>query len=518
MPAVAPKDAPVAAPDSVREAPLLAVRPADEGESTPWIWMIALMVAATVLRVIALDQQLWYDEIVTVVNSVRKPLATILTTYTTQNQHTFYSILARLSVVAFGEQRWALRLPAVWFGIASVPALYFFGRLVASRREALLASAVMVFSYHHVWFSQNARGYTAMLFFTLLTSYLFVRGAQRDTWGIWVSYAVAMALGLYTHLTMGFVAAGHGVVYLWLVAERYRRAARFPKSAVRPLVGFLLAGLLAGICYLPMGTQLVSRSVGQAGPSVHWEWKNPLWLVLETLRGLKVGAGGSSVALALAGLMALTGLVSYWRRNRYVVALMLLPCFITGAVMLVLEHNLWPRFFFFALGFAFLLLLRGGMAWAEAAALRLGRESRAGLLWGTALGILMVVASAATLPPAYRYPKQDFVGAMRLVDTERRADEPVVTVGLTSFAYRQYFGRDWREIETPGDLDALRAQGHRVWMVYAFPIYLQGRYPEIWKEIQSEFVTVHVFRGTLVDGEIYVCQAGAGTPAPQAAR
>jgi mannosyltransferase len=477
-----------------------------------------LMVLATVLRVIALDQQLWYDEIVTVVNSVRKPLGAILTTYTTQNQHTLYSILARICVVVFGEQRWALRLPAVVFGVASVPALYFFGRLIVSRREALLASALMVLSYHHVWFSQNARGYTGLLFWTLLTSYLFVRGAQQGKRGIWAGYGIAMALGLYTHLTMGFVALGHALVYLWIVAIHLRRSARVPKSAMPPILGFLLAGLLTAALYLPMASQLVSHSVGQAGPAVQWEWKNPLWLLLETVRGLKMGAGGSSVALVFAALMGLTGLVSYWRKNRYIVGLMLLPCFITGGTMLVLEHNLWPRFFFFALGFAFLFLLRGAMVWADVAARRIGNEAQAGLRWGTALGVLMVIGSAATLPPAYRYPKQDFVGAMKLVDTERRGEDSVATVGLTSFAYGRYFGRDWREIETPADLEALRAQGHPVWLIYAFPIYLQARYPEIWKEIQSDFVTVRVFRGTLAEGEIYVCQAVARPPAPQALR
>ena len=144
----------------------------------PWNWLAGLTLLAAVLRAIALDQQLWYDEITTLVDSVRRPLAIIVTTYTSQNQHTLYSILARVSIVLFGEHPWALRLPAVLFGVASIPALYFYARLATSRREALLACALLTVSYHHVWFSQNARGYTAMVFWTLLTTYFFIRGAR----------------------------------------------------------------------------------------------------------------------------------------------------------------------------------------------------------------------------------------------------------------------------------------------------------------------------------------------------
>src|SRR5262245_6487943 len=55
------------------------------------------------LRWIGLGAGLWYDEIETLVRYVRQPLAHIVTTYDSQNQHLFYSVLARLSVVALGD-------------------------------------------------------------------------------------------------------------------------------------------------------------------------------------------------------------------------------------------------------------------------------------------------------------------------------------------------------------------------------------------------------------------------------
>ncbi len=265
----------------------------------PWVALVILTALAAVLRAIALNQQLWFDEMDTLILFVRTPLASILTTYTTENQHMLYSALARVSVELLGEHPWTLRLPAVLFGVASVPALYFCGRtLNATRREALLACTLLAISYHHVWFSQNARGYTAMVFWTLLLTHFFVRGTQEKSLRAWVWYGVSLALGMYAHLTMAFVAAGHGIVYLWLVASRARRLGRLPENTLAPVVGFVLGGVLAAALYAPVMGQMYHVAVKGGGalrgaPEVERaEWRNLPWLVMETVRGLGAGSAG----------------------------------------------------------------------------------------------------------------------------------------------------------------------------------------------------------------------------------
>jgi hypothetical protein len=96
---------------------------------------------------------------------------------------------------------------------------------------------------------------------------------------------------------------------------------------------------------------------------------------------------------------------------------------------------------------------------------------------------------------------------MRLIDEQRQPDEPVVVVGLSAFAYRSYYKRDWQAIATYADLESVRSLGKRTWLVYTLPIYLKSRYPEVWNAVQTEFVPVRVFRGTLSEGEVVVCEA-----------
>ena len=58
---------------------------------------LAVVVAAA-LRLVGSGDQLWYDEIVTLVDSVRKPLAFTVTHFPSDNAHVFYSVLAHISI------------------------------------------------------------------------------------------------------------------------------------------------------------------------------------------------------------------------------------------------------------------------------------------------------------------------------------------------------------------------------------------------------------------------------------
>src|SRR5690606_19936697 len=73
------------------------------------------------------------------------------------------------------------RVPAVVFGVLCIPMLFLLADRVTSRVEAWMASLLLTVSYHHIWFSQNARAYTGLLFFAMLTTWLFLIGLSART-------------------------------------------------------------------------------------------------------------------------------------------------------------------------------------------------------------------------------------------------------------------------------------------------------------------------------------------------
>ncbi len=490
-----------------READLWTALAPSAQEPVAWKWISAFVIVATILRILALNQQLWFDEIVTLLDSARAPIWRIVTQYGGQNQHTLYSVLAHGSIRIFGEQPWALRLPAVFFGVASIPALYFFGRLVTTNREALFASALMTVNYQHVWFSQNARGYTGMLFWTLLASTFFVRCASRGKTRDWAWYGLTSALGIYTHLMMACVVAGHAVVYLWMLASRKRSSGPRPGRLLLPLFGFVLCGVLSLLLYAPVIPRVFAQTVGVAHGPVHYEWASPLWFFAEMVRGLRSGTAGGLLAIAIGGVIRLAGLLSYWQESRFTVGLMIFPGLVTAAAVLATSHNFWPRFFFFEIGFVLLLVVRGAMVLGRLVSRMAGGSEKFGLQAGTAVVLLMLLASVVPLRAEYLYPKQDYLGAMKFLDEHQQPDDLIVTVGPVTTVYQRYYLRPWALVETSSQLDAALLSEHPIWLIYAMPNSIRTSQPEVWDVIESKFNVVRAFPGTLGGGTIYVTKS-----------
>lgn len=463
--------------------------------------LAALIGVAAGVRLVRLDAGLWVDEIHTLVAYAQQPLGVVLTSYQSQNQHLLYSVLARLSFLAFPDGAWAVRLPAVAFGVASLWALYRFGLRIVDRREALLATALLAFSYHHVWFSQNARGYSGMLFWTLVGSILFVRQMEAAPVAAWkwpVAYGLTMGLALATQLTAAFVLAGHVLIWastLW--SEKLNRRLACPG----PLLGFLLAATFGLQLYALILPQVVEsfREVAAAAPT--FDWQRPAWFLLETLRGLQRGVPGGWPALSLGAGVGLLGLVDCWRRNRLATAVMVVPGLLTAAGILLLERNLWPRYFFFCLGFAALIVVRGMVSAVNRIAAPFGRERARGLAMLSV--VALIVASAVRLPRAWG-PKQDFEGARSFVAEAATGSDAVVTVGMASFPYQEYLETDWRVVDRVAELLAVEEAHARTWVVYTFPTRLSTLHPEVWERLGRHYRVAAEFPGTVGGGTVVV--------------
>jgi uncharacterized membrane protein len=475
---------------------------------------ILLAVAAS-LRLFHLDAGLWFDEIDTLARHVSLPLREIVTTYESQNQHLFYSIAARLVTSTIGESAWALRLPAVIFGVASIWATWWFGKRVTSRREALLAAALLTFSAQHVWFSQNARGYTSLLFFTLVGSGLFLellRGSITSRLALTLGYAVAMALAVYTHLTALVILAAHAAVWagLWL---------RKGENANAPIgwgaaSALALAGLLAILLYLPVLPQIVETLSRPGMPtSGIVKWQSPGWFVSEVVGGLARRFPGGVVGSVMGGLViagVVGGAVSYARQSRVVVFLLLLPALLTAVVILLLGHNLWPRFFFFSAAFGALMAVRGVFVVSR---FLVPRKAAA---FGTAVVIVVIGVSAAALPAVWG-PKQRYDEAWRFVESVRGPDDAVVTLLMSDLPYRDHPERF--SILTD-DVDALDCLGHRyrrVWVIRSFPTRVAAAQPRIWERLQLDYREVAEFPGSVRDGDIVVLRSEDGVSSHGAA-
>ncbi len=456
-----------------------------------------VLATALGLRLYHLGDGLWFDEIQTLVDYVRLPLAQLLTTYDSQNQHMLYSVLARLSVLTFGESAWALRLPAALLGVGGIAAVYAFGRRIADGREALFAAALLAVSYQDVWFSQNARGYTGLLLGTLASSALFLdllREGRPRGWRPAALYAVVTACTLFVHVTAAFVVAGHGIV--WLVATAGRRRRLHDPAVWMPLAALVLAGTVTLLLYAPVLPQFRGTLGGETMAGVATAWKQPSWLVGELLRGLARGVPGGLLTVAVGAAVFGAGLVSYLRRDPAATALMLLPPAATAAAIVAMHHNLWPRFFFAYVGFGALIAVRGVYA---AARLGLGRQGPRVAAAVLALGTLAVGWGVR----GAWHPKQDYAGALSYALGALRPGDALVATDMSSYVLRRLLAARAIDVTTADQIRSVQAGHRRTWAVYTFPDRIAAVNPALWAELRT-YRVAREFRGTLAGGSVFV--------------
>jgi 4-amino-4-deoxy-L-arabinose transferase-like glycosyltransferase len=473
--------------------------------------LAAIVVVGALLRAFGLSTSLWVDEVDTLLHSVRLPLAQLVTTYASENQHPLYSLLAHFSIALFGEHEWSLRLPALLFGLGSLVAVYRLGARVLDPVHGLLAALFLAVSSHHVWFSQNARGYTGLLFFTLLATTEFVGLLQRPKRRGIARYALFAGLALYLHLTALVVVASHLLVALGPRPRIARDGAseRRPAPAAPAFVAIGLGLLLGLLLYLPMAggvvTALANRAAQSSAAVVRiTDWTRPSWALAQIEESFGGGAGGL-VVLATFVLLGLVGLVSFWSRARRFLLMHVAALPLALALLLLLHRHLYPRFFFFEAGFVALLLANGAMV----AGRRVGGRfdpSRAlrTKLAGSAFALLLAAGFSWSIEHVYAHPKQDFTGARDFVESQAAAGDLRVAVGAAKLALPGYYAPAWKSADSAVELAALQAQAPRAWVVWCLPDQLQAAHRDLADAIARDFEVVKELPGTLNGGTVYV--------------
>jgi uncharacterized membrane protein len=470
-----------------------------------WIVLSAIMLVALALRVVSLGSELWLDEMYAMDLALRSPFVDLLTVYKGDNQHPLFSLLSHLSIVSFGETPWAARLPALLFGVACVPMVYALGARFEGRREALLASALLAVSYHHVWFSQNARGYTMLAFWTLAMTLLLLRGIRERRPALFVLYGVTGALGVYTHLTVVFLIAGHALVCAWMAWTP------FPRERLDwrlPLLAFGTAGMGALLLHGPMLGQVIDWFLHR--PSRLAGVSTPGWALAEAFRVLGTGVGAAAV-LGGGAIFAL-GLSSYARRSPLVAALVVVPVITMVVGALAARGTMYPRFFFLLIGLALLIVVRGAFAashWLAAALSPGAAQQRTAMALGTVVAVLMIGVSVFSLRVNYAYPKQGYLAAAAYVESHTTTGEPIAVINTSGYVYVDYYRKPWTRITGAEELAALRARGASVWLVYSFPRYLERQAAGVLTTIRSECPDAARFHGTVGDGDVFACRLPA---------
>ncbi len=197
-------------------------------------FLIAIVVLGAVLRFYRLGfQSLWIDEVLTIHAAgfgERLSFPEVFWNIQGPLHSTLVHAIGSLTTSEF-----ALRLPSAILGTATIPVVYLLGRDLADRRTGLVAALLVAVSPFAVWYSQELRNYSFLMFFSALSTLLVFRLVERKGTG-WILYVAAVVLGVLSNFAAGFLAIAHHLFAAGRVLRDRRLAARWALAWVAVLV------------------------------------------------------------------------------------------------------------------------------------------------------------------------------------------------------------------------------------------------------------------------------------------
>lgn len=224
-----------------------------------WVWLaLSITLLGAALRVAHLDvPSLWWDEFITLGYALMDlpRMWTSLADYGMSDVgaeffppllHTILHYLPGLT----GNDVLA-RLPSVFFGILSIPAIYVLGGRLFGPTAGILAAFLLATSGYHIHYSREVRPYSLFLLLNILSLACLHAGVIGRRARAWPVYALTLTATFYTSYMAGTVAAAHVLFTLLVLGPEALKQAPQGAQARRTLLWAILAWAFTAGAYLP---------------------------------------------------------------------------------------------------------------------------------------------------------------------------------------------------------------------------------------------------------------------------
>lgn len=247
--------------------------------------ILLILITALILRLINLNQSLWLDEAINVVNSQKYNFSDFLTVYSIGDFHPpLYFAVLWIWTHIFGTAEIVVRIPSVISGVLTVWLTYLIGKKLFNEKIGLVAGLILAFNPLHIYYSQEARMYALAALIVVVSFWSLLNLIKGRRYFVFI-YGVSVALVLYADYPIYFVLPAQLVYVMWV--ER--------KKLLTVIMGIIMGVIL----WLPWLKILPSQlKTGQGAASQIPGWAN-------------VVGGANSKELILLWVKSIIGRVSF---------------------------------------------------------------------------------------------------------------------------------------------------------------------------------------------------------------
>ena len=389
-------------------------------------------------------RSLWLDEGFSWLIS-SQPVSTVWRLSGTQGGHLFgYYLVLHFATSWFGDSPVVLRMPSVLAGAATVPFIYALtSRLALKRLAGVFAALLFAVSLPLVFWQQNARDYSFVVFLAVATSLLLVQAVQTGKLLRLVAWGVLSAVAFYTHPELAYLVPVHVLAFLVWSRSRAQRLGMLIISAVA------VAGSLP-VLLSALNNPNYSRTIN---PPPTWRATREIFTFLASGAGSAVPyRKPESALLYVTALVCAIGLgllvVDLVRHGRadgtfgptLAFGWLVVPMVISWAVSETGRSTYLDRYLILSLP-----------ATAIVVALVMARARPAALgYFGT---IYLLIFRFAVIPPTYGVPFEDWISPTNLVLADARPGDCVTFVdSKVRLLYDYYVPRQFALMDPSGQL------------------------------------------------------------------
>jgi len=194
--------------------------------------IIAIFLVFLFLRLYQLGaHDFWYDEMISI-------------SYAKNPWHNWnaplYWIVLHFWSGAFGFSEFSLRFPSLLFNFLAVIVVYFFGKELFNKRIGLVAAILMGLSPFHLWYAQEARDYSMVLFLSSVSAWMFYKSLKYPCLRWWLAFIVSSVLAIYTNYFYIFLLIAQVFIFLFFRKLKFN-------FDIKEVIAFLLIVL----CFAP---------------------------------------------------------------------------------------------------------------------------------------------------------------------------------------------------------------------------------------------------------------------------
>jgi 4-amino-4-deoxy-L-arabinose transferase-like glycosyltransferase len=407
--------------------------------------LLAITVLALLLRLLFLGQEsFWGDELASV-RRAQLDWQSFWELISGAPAMTLYYVVLRFWIL-LSDSEFTVRILSVIPGVATIPLIYLLGRRLFNAKIGLIAALLLAVNAFHIQYSQEARGYSLLVFLLTLSSWFLIRSMERPSSGInWAGYIVTSVLAVFAHpfaLLVGLTQVS-SLVFL-------------PRQNV-PWGKLFASGILIGVALLPILANVVDDSVD---PDAAVESQPLGWIPETSLEVISnfatnlTGRGGILLLILYLVPVLITGITALrtWASTKasfeswkygLLLTWLFLPIIITLAYSFLIAPALVPRYLIICL--PPLLILTSAGVWQIYRSLSVRRRPlRVSLLlvFGVLAAALVALSVRGTSAYYTEFVKEDWRGAAALIMSEWQPGDGILFyVPNTERMIQHYFDR-----------------------------------------------------------------------------